>query len=399
MSGHGEDTFTREGDVVFVPESSISVQARDVSSVPESRDESVEDGNGNESGPVEEEEIGKSLSVEINQPTVGVEGVLARTKTLPEGCVVIDKQEAGFCFECGEQKINVTRTDEQLKELNRLMIRVREGYDNLEGKRICTSRYKVKDSSGKRVTRYRVSGVQERIEGKIAVDKICSPHESLKAVISNFNRTCKPSDFNNFFPQLYCQTCQSGIPPEVMLAKMTIESSGMCKGENSDSREISIGLFQVNAKEHSCKGHRRNTRANRQCLLNMENNTEYGIQIFKDFYRQVNPSKLVEQTKGSVCSSDWPSLSVQQRDSWRRAVSAYNGGPRWLHRSIQAVEEVKEGVDPTRLYTWRNKQKVDGAAKLSDASWQDLRHYYLLQLVPAGFLGPVEGPLSVQYLI
>ena len=358
----------REGELIYVSENDIAITESD-DDQEVGTDQSVTDQNQGvpdiltTHGKKTTGELARKrkLSVRTLLITQALPGRLSKTKTLPEGCVVIDKQESGFCFECSDQKVNVTKTSEQDEELGRLLNAVGSGFGE-KGQKCATD------------------GVVGIMKGKgFKMDKICSPQLSLQGIISNFKDTCKPNNFKNFFPELYCQSCQAGVPPEVMLAKMTIESTGRCNAELSDGTESSLGLFQVNSKEHKCQKedgsfHRKGTPGNKRCFFEFKNNIRYGIEIFKDYHQKVNPSQWVEHSKNAVCSTEWPHLDIQQRDSWRRAVSAYNGGPVWIDRAIQSVENVKSDVGKTRLY--RKKRKVAGASRLSDAPWTNLRSYY-----------------------
>ena len=301
----------------------------------------------------------------------------ATTKEVKPGCFVIDKPEeteAGYCIECDPGNNSVLSSMGKNKKF------VYDMKDYLN---------KVKSKGAKRVQ------AQTVVSGD-AVTKICSPEVSLKAIIRNFNRTCPApykNNFEGFFKTAYCESCKKGIPPEIMMAMMSIESAGKCRAETQSSYENSVGLFQVNAKFHSCrdrqgKTYKRNTAANRECFKDPINSMNSGIDILFKHYGQVNPSPPVT----SQCRS-WLKMDATERDGWRRGVSAYNGGPGWLTRAIESVRN-PQTLQSTQYLSGTHK-KVISKHKTDSMPWEELKLAYLaeklIQKVKKGTLKGATG--------
>ncbi len=317
ITGKGEAARIRHGKLLYVSEEDIDVAP------------SSEGGGG--------------LVVKTMTPSaIGIKGTMSRTKEILEGCVVIDKVQSGFCFDCDTPN-NIKQVETEIKDLLQKVNTKRRR--NISGKGI-------RDS------------------------KICHPNTSLRNVIRNFNNTCRPEQFNKFFEKIYCDSCQNGVPPEVMLAMMTVESSGKCGSVNRSRVENSVGLFQINSRQHNCTSrHRRRSKANWNCLMKPVNNLRKSLSILKNFFRKVNDTS---QTKlVSSCETNWTQLSPQTRDAYRKAMSAYNGGNIWIDRAVQVVENIRN-LNNSKLGKY-NRDAIQGVAKLSDANWEQLRVYYFVE--------------------
>ena len=273
------------------------------------------------------------------------------TKKLKKGCFIVDQSEteADFCFECG--KNNKSSFSQWPKQL---LSAIREKLDGVDK----SANKKVEGKLGGR----RRDGFSQLIT------KVCSPEISLGVIIANFNSTCpKPyNNFEDFFNKAYCESCSKGIPPEVMMAMMSIESVGICGAKADNEFEKSFGLFQVNSDKHQCrdsyKTYKVKTEENRQCLKDPMNNLNKSIDILSDYYRQVNPKEAISKTK--PCPS-WLTLTNSKRDQWRKTVSAYNGGPKWVKRAIKSARNTRNST-----------------------SWEMLRaHYFIEKLDPKNSRG------------
>ena len=276
----------------------------------------------------------------------------------PEGCMNIQNKEQeekteaqASCVECTEKRqavledMDVT-TNGQVERLNSFLSAVTEG-DASFGK-------------------WASSGSKTR-----AANKLCTEKGMLSEVISKFEESCGMK-LSDFLPQLYCESCNSGILPDVMLAMMAAESVGNCKALNRDSEtgEASVGLFQVDAKQHKCRNNTMGSTANEECLYNPVNNLFYGKKVLSNFYNQVNPD-----IGENMCFKSWKDIPVTKRDAWRRAVSAYNGGPAWVNRAVESVENIKFEKG-TNLFGTHANNTLSGVAQQSEADWEALRLYY-----------------------
>ena len=124
-----------------------------------------------------------------------------------------------------------------------------------------------------------------------STQKICDPKSSLAEIIKNFEQSCPKSynNFNEFVEKTQCEYCKKGVPPEVMMAMISIESAGKCPAELRNPREISVGLCQINSKVHQCrdlkgKTYRIRTRDNQRCFKNPINSCNKGTDILAEYY-------------------------------------------------------------------------------------------------------------------
>lgn len=209
--------------------------------------------------------------------------------------------EAGFCEECEKEK-------DMRKNLRNWF-------------KITSGALKKLDNQGK-----------QRIRNKIGYHELCTadgrgkdPNEIVKKYVKNFNRTCKAGydDFDEFFKEAACEACRQGIPPEVMMAMMTIESSGNCKAKGDGGR--SHGIFQVYDKYHTCSAdlpkRRKDFSSLGACLAYPPNNLHKAISIFAKGYNSTNKNALTKEN-----CKPWGELSSKEQDGFKRGLSAYNGG-------------------------------------------------------------------------
>ena len=295
----------------------------------------------------------------------------ATTKEVKPGCFVIDKPEerteASYCLDCYTQETK----NEALAELFQ---------DPQFQNHLAQYMLKVKNSSRHKVR----NQVHPSMHGESSIEKICSPEKSVDSIIRNFNRTCPApykNNFEKFFQDSYCQSCKAGVPPELMFAMMSIESAGNCPADVESRYEESAGLFQVNSRVHSCTDHRsgktfrKGTSANLQCLKNPVNSLNKGLNILIKHYREVNPSGVSRQEVSCSNPSHWVSLETEQRDKWRRAVAAYNGGPGWVTRAIKTAKEKKALTESTAYLPGSDSSSY----KNSPDSWENVRTYFFLE--------------------
>lgn len=288
------------------------------------------------------------------------------TKQVRAGCFVMDKPaetEAGFCFECVR---NVGEDEPVLSALaeNEGFWRGIRGF--LE---------KVVLGSERKI--------QAQTVGQGSVEKICSPETSLKGIIKNFNETCPEpytNNFDKFFKKTQCESCRKGIPVEIMMAMMSIESGGKCPivGEINPRAETSAGLFQINAKVHQCQDaegnlYQKNSEENIQCLKDPVNNLNKSVDILSNHYKQVNGKNPPSECK------PWMEMSPSEQDKWRKGVSAYNGGPKWVNRAIHSANDPRTLKDTSFLLS-----KTGPYEGKDDSTWEDLRIYYFLEKLSPG---------------
>ena len=303
--------------------------------------------------------------------TIGTHAFPATTQEIQDGCFILEKQssqtEAGYCYFCNQSKDSHEILQTVGVDLNNSESHLTKTLDFfLEG---------VDAGTNQNInTKMKKSGDYE--------DKVCSPKIYLKKVIANFDRTCGMS-FKDFFKESYCFSCSESIPIELMMSIMSIESAGTCNLTGvSGVNEKSLGLFQINVNAHKkCIETRlRKTSNLKQCLNHPVNNLMTSIGILKDKFREVNPSSASKELQNSTdqCSenSSWLGFSSKEKDYWRRAVSAYNGGGAWVTRAIASAEEyetvAKEGTDFLR-------NQNNSSYKEQEIPWETLRQLYFLE--------------------
>ena len=364
-------------------------------------------------------------SVPTYETVVETVALPATLKKAQEGCFVLDKKpesetEASFCFFCDPDNLDdndsvLSRllSDGEGETLRGYLSQAVSGYGEHKG------------ASGRAFNQ--ITGSNDS-----PVEKICSPETSLKSVISNFERTCAyEGGFEKLFEDILCRACKKAIPPEIMMAMMSAESSGRCDACNSNDREYSLGLFQVNAQAHGCYSDSggcfsasssnstgshtcgndkkiKNTGSmtdNERCLLNPLNNMAKSMEILFDHYEQVNPhapdqGRCLER-KPSACLSfmendsascgqgncpSWNAMTPDQREFWRRGVAAYNAGPSWIRRAIQSAREM-ETLDNTCFLSRKENLKY----KNDSASWEQVRVYFFIEKLSPGLSGCIRS--------
>ena len=214
-----------------------------------------------------------------------------------------------------------------------------------------------------------------------STQEICDPNSSLKAIIDNFERTC-PKPYNNFkafAEKTQCEFCKKGVPPEIMMSIVSIESTGKCPAHNK-SGEDSVGLCQVNSEEHKCKDlkgriYSKGTSANQQCLKNPINSCSKGADILTTFYKGVND----KGPNPSACNKSWLDMNVTKKDAWRRSVSSYNSGSSWVTRAIKSVRNSRTLTD-TKYLIKKNHTKY----RTDKMSWEKLRVAYFVEKLAQG---------------
>ena len=313
-----------------------------------------------------EKEGSLPLEYQTSAPIQALPAVLG-VEEAKDGCFLVEgknfggaeaKTEADFCPECRKESAR-SGVLSALLDNNGILNRLKSLLSSVDSK-----------------AKTRADG---KVRGAIdSVEKICSPESSLSLIIGNFEKSCKMK-FNDFFKSVYCKSCGSGVPPELMLAMMSIESAGECSAENTNG-EHSLGLFQVEATKHSCKG--KSYRANLKCLKNPLNNLEKGLDIFSDYYEKINGRKPSSSDKCQF----WTDRTTKERDWHRKALSAYNGGPGWVRRAIRSAREEKTLRNTGYLQGYH--KEIDNQYVGDSASWEDLRLFYFVEkLSPGNFSG------------
>ena len=277
------------------------------------------------------------------------------------GCFRVNKMEvetqAAFCFEC-------IRNTSENAYFNALLT------ENSFGSKLKNYLKRVRArSEGK------VRSKIPKTSGDIADTQICSPFKQLKAVIGNFERTCPPpynqeeKGFKRFFKETLCKSCKKGVPVELMMGMMSIESAGECTARNEDG-ENSAGLFQVDSNQHICKkGYKKGTERNAQCLAKIHNNWDKAIEILSTFYKNTNGKKLKKPCE------NWLDMESKDRDSFRRAVAGYNGGY-WF---LNAIRAAKNNTDE------KDKSKYGLSYKHDKSNWEEVRAFYFMQHLKRNF--------------
>ena len=243
---------------------------------------------------------------------------------------------------------------------------------------------------------FQASGKKTDLSSENAVTKICSPDQTIKKHIEKFEATCPnynySGGFKKFFKEHLCKSCKKGIPIELMMAMMSIESRGNCQATNKNRNEHSAGLLQVNANEHKCRsGYTVRTEENVTCLKNLNNNWNKATSILSDKFCATNggiessgyakagascSNWLKDTVRGDspTCPSantSWLSMGADKREAFRRAVSAYNGGEGHTLEALfygRVAKQYPQGYRSEKKWRY-GKEK---------ASWEELRAFYFI---------------------
>ncbi len=188
-------------------------------------------------------------------------------------------------------------------------------------------------------------------------------NQDLGKIRTNFQNSCG-LPLSDFTTVVKARAAANGVPPEILLALMTQESSGKCYALNSEKDTTSsIGLFQINSRSSSyprCTnaqknilkslGHSSRLASGPRCLENPVINLEESIRILKDKQRILTSGK-----------NGFDASQLNSTDLWRLTASAYNGGPGWV---LQAKKDLEQ-------FNAKNK------TALSAYNWEDLRLFYM----------------------
>ena len=370
------------GRVAFIPAESVETAV-------ESKQDSKRAGAGDtdsESGPKggnQSSLAGTEESAPLYKTAQSTIALPSTTKEIQPGCFALNKTQsqttAGFCFEC------------------------RQGKEASVFSKLAEDKKLVEDLNKKlqKVDKKQASKVSSVVSNKASELSICSPEVSLREIIENFEKTCPPpykGNFKKFAKETSCSACKKGIAPEVMLAMMSIESAGKCAVVgtiNQKKNEKSVGLFQVDSTQHQCLGNAKSSSKNLQCLKDPINNLKSGIKILAGHYGDVNPQQCLnyEERKKRAslkcelktpCKS-WFKTDSKERDSLRKAVSAYNGGPGWIARALYSAKNVDKTLKNTSYLIGKHKQLASFTQSLNwDLSWEVLRVYYFLERLSPG---------------
>lgn len=200
---------------------------------------------------------------------------------------------------------------------------------------------------------------------------------SFDAIARNFEKTCFGLKFDDFANYVKETAPTKNIPAEVMLGILTQESAGICHAVgDKKSRSKSVGLFQLNTKTvtnvdscspkqlQSLKGksiQQMASDSSLRCLQNPAVNFEGGIKVLLSKYSIVNNG-------AQPTSSSWETMALSEKDSFRKALAAYNGGEGWVQISKSDIAYAKDKFDialnndweTTRLFMFRHKLRSNG---------------------------------------
>jgi hypothetical protein len=162
--------------------------------------------------------------------------------------------------------------------------------------------------------------------------------------VSNFIATC-PLHFADFKDEVMTQSKASAIPAEILFSIMQVESIGKCSAARSEwDDSFSIGLFQVNTRSSiypKCTYQQLRQLKHKlslvtlkaeklKCLQNPLVNLTEAIRILKEKYKFVNK-------EDSTSTKAWIEMNAHDRDGWRKAIAAYNGGQVYIIQAYNAV--------------------------------------------------------------
>lgn len=172
---------------------------------------------------------------------------------------------------------------------------------------------------------------------------------SAKRGIVRFDSSC-PIKFDDFQPELERVSAEQRIPEELLLSVMHLESGFRCHlGRAEDDASHSVGLFQINTRSSNIprcsepqlevirvttnvKGLRDNEL---RCLENPLVNLEEAARLLRNKYSAVNSRK-------QPASGSWETMTSGERDSWRLALAAYNGGEAYVYQAFFDIQDYND---------------------------------------------------------
>lgn len=202
--------------------------------------------------------------------------------------------------------------------------------------------------------------------------------QDLDKVRDNFKESCG-FPLEAFMPEVKRQADAAGMPSQFLLLSLAVqESSGHCFRTSSETdRTRNRGLFQINsntAKYRACKDWEKQVlkktpinkmRQGPKCLENPVLNLEEAIRVLKSKLEILTQPTIRVSRNETYKGFDPAQLKTADGhwsdEAWRLAVSAYNGGERWVLRAKHDLEAFNKKFD----------------AKTDPYNWEDLRVFYL----------------------
>ena len=224
--------------------------------------------------------------------------------------------------------------------------------------------------------------------------------DDFKKIRAEFYRSCGFS-FDSFLPIIRNRTARAGVPEHIMLSIMVQESSGHCFDIGHNSGSSDHGLFGLNSRStriRACSGSEKhwlrgagvqNLARGPQCIENPIINLDAAIhKLHEKLATLARPFKaFATHTNGF----DAHRLKDQQgrytTEAWRLAVSAYNGGERWVMTAKADLEN------------FNRKQHT----RLDPLDWEYLRVFYLRRFLSqsreASYFGQVRAGRTSSALL
>jgi Transglycosylase SLT domain len=195
-----------------------------------------------------------------------------------------------------------------------------------------------------------------------------------KTLRQQFANSCGFS-LDSFMPILKEHAASHGISPRIMVAMMVQESSGRCFATGRNATSTDHGLFGLNSRStriHRCSEYEieqiRSSSAERlergpRCLENPVVNLDASIENLQSKIEALTRPYFAgkEQTEGFDERLLLDAKGDYTPFAWRLAISAYNGGEKWVMHA------------KTDLETFN---RVNGT-HLNPYEWKDLRIFYL----------------------
>jgi hypothetical protein len=234
--------------------------------------------------------------------------------------------------------------------------------------------------------------VNETVEERVSEGG--SMGQSGSIVEDSINRSCG----SGFFNKIVSTAQENRIPPGILIGKIWAESSGNCNTGEGD-KDTSFGLMQLNLPTldlklvekycpHIPPGQiNRTSEAVKNCLRDKDVNLNMGIEVLVRKYKRVNdqtPEQVYNDmgsSRGSLMKLE--SLTQKERDYWRKAIAAYNGGEGWIFKAWRDIKEFQKNnpnfrvngqrLDPDnwehrRVFMFRDVMKENGVRTRADGA-------------------------------
>ncbi|MCB9063106.1 MAG: transglycosylase SLT domain-containing protein [Halobacteriovoraceae bacterium] len=186
--------------------------------------------------------------------------------------------------------------------------------------------------------------------------------------INNFKRnlqnTCDNVELCKLYDVLNTVNKRYNVPSGLIIGLMTQESAGVCGLAANTEKDKSSGIMQVNLEGNNVKqlnqlikkykidleGDGYKDYSATELKNNFIANIEAGVARLINKFRSVNNSQLPSFQGGN---GTFESLPKSEQFKWRKAISAYNGGQKYVNLAQKELNKAKEIHPELKTEDWK----------------------------------------------